>query len=63
MGEAARPALPEIQALTGSSDEYLPNAAKYVLQMMDHSFNPATPIYDLEGLMKRSAKIGVDPKG
>ncbi|MFY7834931.1 MAG: sulfatase-like hydrolase/transferase [Novosphingobium sp.] len=63
MGEAARPALPQIRALTGSSDEYLPNASRYLSQRLDGTFDPAKPVYDLEALMGRGAKIGLSPKG
>ena len=61
MGAAARPALPQIRALTSISDEYLPNASRYLVQMLDGTFDPAKPVYDYQALMGRGAKIGVTP--
>lgn len=63
MGAAARPALPQIRELTSTSDEYLPNAAKYLAQTLDGTFDPANPVFDYQTLMGRGAKIGVSPQG
>lgn len=63
MGEAARPALPQIRRLTGASDEYLPNAAKYLTQVLDGVFDPAKPVFDYQLLMGRSSEMGVGPHG
>jgi hypothetical protein len=63
MGEAARPALPQIRELTMTSDEYLPNAARYLAQTLDGTFDPTRPVYDFEALMKQSEKVGFRPNG
>lgn len=62
MGEAARPALPQIHALTTVDDEYLPNAARYLEQVLNGTFDPAKPVYDLEALLSRGSTNGPSPK-
>ena len=62
MGEAARPALPQIHALTTVSDEYLPNAARYLEQVLNGTYDPAKPVYDLEALLSRGSTNGPNPK-
>lgn len=62
MGEAARPALPQIIALTASSDEYLPNAAKLIVQKLDGTYDPAHPIFDLSALLGRGSTNGPNPR-
>lgn len=62
MGEAARPALPQIHVLTTVSDEYLPNAARYLEQVLNGTYDPAKPVYDLEALLSRGSTNGPNPK-
>ncbi|MGV3510724.1 MAG: sulfatase-like hydrolase/transferase [Novosphingobium sp.] len=63
MGPAARPALPQIRALTLASDEYLPNAAKYLAQVLEGTYDPARPVFDFQAFIGRGSKIGVTPVG
>lgn len=63
MGEAARPALPQIAALKASKDEYLPNAATYLVRVLDGTYDPARPVYDLQALLGRGSTNGPQPKG
>ncbi|MFM2371813.1 MAG: hypothetical protein RIS85_1535 [Pseudomonadota bacterium] len=63
MGEAARPALPQIHALTTVDDEYLPNASRYLEQVLNGTFDPSKPVYDLEALLSRGSTNGPNPKG
>lgn len=62
MGEAARSALPSIRALLDVDDEYLPNAAKYLEQVLNDTWNPAAPIFDLDRLLKRGSTNSPKPK-
>lgn len=58
MGPAARPALPQIAALTKADDEYLPNASRYLQQVLEGRFDPSAPIFDLEDLRRRNPTSG-----
>lgn len=62
MGEAARPALPQIHALTTVDDEYLPNASRYLEQVLNGTFDPAKPVYDLQALLSRGSTNGPNPR-
>jgi arylsulfatase A-like enzyme len=62
MGPAAAPALDQLRALTADKDEYLPNAARFAVQMLEGTYDPAKPIYDLEALLSRGSTNGPSPK-
>jgi len=62
MGPAARPAIEQIRALFADKDEYLPNAARFAVQMLEGTYDPAKPIYDLQALLGRGSTNGPAPK-
>ena len=60
-GEAARPALPQLQAAATAQDEYLPNAANYCLQQLAGTYDPNRPIYDQSTIRQTAARAGIQP--
>lgn len=62
MGEGARPALPVVRQLASSKDEYIPNAALFLEQLLDGSYDPAKPVFDLEAMLGRGSTNSPNPK-
>jgi arylsulfatase A-like enzyme len=60
-GEAARPAIPQLQAATQAVDEYLPNAAIYCLQQLDGTFDPNRPFFDFNRIQENARRAGIQP--
>ena len=60
-GEAARPALPQLQAATTAADEYLPNAARYYLQHLDGTYDPKQPVYAFRAVQQTAQRVGIQP--
>lgn len=56
LGQAARPALPQIKALQTVNNEYLPNAATYLIQQLDGTYDPAKPVFDMERMLRNPPK-------
>ncbi|MCB2066560.1 MAG: sulfatase [Erythrobacter sp.] len=56
LGEAARPAMPALEQAANASDEYLPNAAKYLLQVLRGTYDPYHPIFDIEAMFGPQAR-------
>jgi hypothetical protein len=52
LGEAARPALPVIEAAAASDQEYLRNAGRYLAAVLKGEYRPDYPVFDL-GRMAR----------
>ncbi|MXO64943.1 sulfatase [Altericroceibacterium endophyticum] len=52
MGEAARPALPEIKAAAESDTVYYRNAARYLSAVLDGTYDPAMEIFEWDRIMK-----------
>lgn len=61
MGPAALPALPRIAALSGVDDEYLPNAARYLQQVLEGRYDPSVSIFDLDALRRKNPTSGPSP--
>ncbi len=53
MGMAAAPALPVLKPLTSLRGEYIPRAALYLVQVIEGTYDPYKPIFDLEAFFKR----------
>lgn len=50
IGEAARPALPELErAVASAQDEYVRNAARYLILVLRGTYTPESPIYQGRG--------------
>ncbi|MFC4311891.1 sulfatase-like hydrolase/transferase [Steroidobacter flavus] len=58
IGPASRAALPGLRKMTEGEDrnEYLNNAATYLIQTLDGSYDPHRPIFDLERLLRGSSR-------
>lgn len=55
VGEAARPALPSVRRAADSEQEYVRNAGRYLAAVLDGTYTPAMPVFDLERMMRRAA--------
>ncbi len=53
LGEAARPALPVVEASAASDQEYLRNAGRYLAAVLKGEYRPDYPVFDL-GRMGRA---------
>lgn len=52
LGMPARAALPQLRGLLTDDIEYLRNAAQFLIQQLDGSYDPHKPIFDLERLLR-----------
>jgi arylsulfatase A-like enzyme len=55
VGPAARAALPQIRTAAADDQEYVRNAGRYLSAVLDGSYTPATPVFDLERMRRAMA--------
>lgn len=58
IGAPARAVLPVIRRAAISEQEYVRNAGRYLVAVLDGTYTPSTPIFDLERLMQRAGASG-----
>ena len=67
MGTAAAPAMPHLRQLAAVQSDYLPRAARYLIQVIEGTYDPYNPIFDLDGFRNRNGSNTPDtpynPKG
>lgn len=58
IGESALPALPSVRRAAESEQEYVRSAGRYLGAILDGSYKPSMPIFDLEYMMRRARGTG-----
>lgn len=58
IGAPARAALPVVRRAADSEQEYVRNAGRYLAAVLTGAYTPAYPVFDMERMMRQTAKGG-----